>query len=269
LDLFKKEEHLINILKEMKQVVVALSGGVDSTYLAAIAYKTLGDNAKAITLHAEYVPLRELEETKKLTSLIGVKHQVIPINALSKKKITDNTPDRCFYCKSLLFSKLIETAKTYHINNIIDGSNTDDMKEYRPGIKALKNLGIRSPLIEAGLSKQEIRDLSQRMNLPTWNKSSFSCLATRIPYGSKITHKKLSQLDKAEEILFQLGLKQFRVRHHDEIARIEVNSEDFPTIIKHNEYLVLSLQKLGFQYISLDLQGFRSGSLNEKLIKAE
>jgi len=268
LNVDKKEAHLLSLLRNFKQVMIAFSGGVDSTYLAAVAYQVLGKHAVAVTLHPEYVPAREIDEAKKLASQIGIQHKVITLSALKNGKIAVNPKERCFFCKMDLFTSLTNMAKTLNIHYIIDGSNADDMQEFRPGIKALNRLGIISPLKEAGLTKEEVRFLSKRIHLPTWNKASFSCLATRIPYGQNITERKLKQLEQAEDFLFQLGFKQFRVRHHDTIARIEILSEEFMKMITDHQAIVDYFKQLGFHYITLDLQGYRTGSLNE-ILKAD
>ncbi|MGD9677497.1 MAG: ATP-dependent sacrificial sulfur transferase LarE [Vulcanibacillus sp.] len=259
----EKESTLIAIIKEMKKVAIAFSGGVDSTYLIAIAQKTLGENAVAITLKTEYISNRDINESINLTALIKIKHIVIKINALENKQIVANTEQRCFFCKTEMYKHLIDAAKECGINNYADGSNIDDLKEDRPGLKALRNLEFRSPLQEAGLSKDDIRYLSKRLNLPTWNKSSYSCLATSIPFGNNLTITKIEQIEKAEDFLRTLGIKQFRVRHHDTIARIEISHNNFYQLILNQDLIIPFFIQLGFIYVTLDLRGYQTVSLDE------
>ncbi|MFV9511581.1 ATP-dependent sacrificial sulfur transferase LarE [Tepidibacillus sp. LV47] len=266
MNLIEKEQQLIHQLKQMKRVLIALSGGVDSTYLAKMAYIALGENAIAVTIENEFIPKREVEEAYVLAKKIGIPHKQVYLDALSNENISANPADRCFFCKTHLFTHLMQIAKNLNIETIIDGSNLDDMQDYRPGLKALYTLGIRSPLKEIGFSKKEIRERSKAHDLPTWDKPSFSCLASRIPYNERITREKLQQIDHAEQFLFELGLKQFRVRHHGVVARIEVLPEDFPRILANYQTIVEKLKALGFQYVTLDLEGYRTGSLNRQLI---
>lgn len=265
----EKEQNLISNLKKYQKVLIAFSGGVDSTYLAEIAYKALGNNAIAVTIQPEYVSSREIEEAKELASLIGITHKIVILNTLENENIANNPPDRCFYCKTDLFSQLINVAEELGIQYVLDGSNLDDLKDYRPGLRALNNLGIISPLKDAKLTKNDIRLLSRELNLPTWDKPAFSCLATRIPYGTTLTEFNLRQVEKAEDFLIKLGIKQFRVRHHGDIARIEVIPDEFNKIIAFNNEIIVEFKDLGFNYTTLDLQGYRSGSLNELFKKAE
>jgi len=266
LDIQEKEKKLINLLSEMKQVLVAFSGGVDSTYLAKMAFDALQDNALAITIQTEYVPQREINEAIELAKKIGIRHQVIPFDALINPNIFSNPVDRCFFCKTDLFTHLMHIAEKLNIHTVIDGSNLDDMKDYRPGVKALKNLGIHSPLKKVGLTKRDIRELSKKHELPTWNKSSFSCLATRIPYQQELTSEKLRQIEQAEQLLFDLRYKQFRVRHHGEIARIEILPEDFTKMMNDHQEIAEQFKLYGFQYVTLDLEGYFTGNMN-RIIK--
>jgi uncharacterized protein len=260
-----KLQHLQQILRDLKSCAIAYSGGVDSTFLIKVAYDILGTNALAVTATSSTYPHRELEEAKHLADTIGIPHLIIQSEELDINEFSDNLPTRCYFCKKELFHKIQQIAQEHHLNAVLDGSNADDINDYRPGAKARDELGVRSPLKEVGLTKQEIRDLSRSLHLKTSDKPAFACLASRFPYRMKITKERLKQVESAEEYLFSLGIKQSRVRYHGHIARIEVEQGDFQAILTHAKQIVKRLKTLGFTYVTLDLEGYRTGSLNEVL----
>lgn len=262
-----KLKQLQQMLKDLKSCVIAYSGGVDSTFLIKVAYDTLGKNALAVTATSSTYPKRELQDAKRYAHKIGIPHVIIHSEELEIPKFSDNPPQRCYYCKKELFRKIQQIAKEHRLNAVLDGSNADDRFDYRPGATARKELGIKSPLKDVGLTKQEIRGLSHTMYLESAEKPAFACLASRFPYGVKITNERLKQVESAEEFLFSLGVKQYRVRYHNHIARVEVATNDFQTILTHARQIVKRFKKLGFTYITLDLEGYRTGSLNEVLKK--
>jgi len=265
----KKLADLKRILKSMESVVIAFSGGVDSTFLSKVAFDVLKDKAFAVTATSATYPQAEFEEAKKLAQEIGIRHEVIVSEELDIPEFASNPTNRCYYCKSELFRKLREVADQYGFKYVADGSNLDDLSDYRPGMQAANELKVRSPLKEAQLTKADIRELSKQMNLPTWNKPSFACLASRFPYGSSITREKLTTIDKAEQFLRELGIRQLRVRHHDSIARIEVSKEDMAKFVADGirERIVEKFKELGYTYITLDLGGYRMGSMNEEMAR--
>ncbi len=255
------------MLRNIQSCVIAYSGGVDSTFLIKVAHDVLGDNALAVTATSSTYPKKELHEAKQFAKTIGIPHVVIRSEELDIKKFTDNPADRCYYCKRELFRKLRAIAKDHQFNEVLDGSNADDVFDYRPGGKARAELGVLSPLKDVGLTKQEIRYLSRSLHLRTSEKPSFACLASRFPYGMKITKERLKQVESAEEFLFSFGISQCRVRYHDTIARIEVPSGDMKKIFTHANRIVKRFKELGFIYVTLDLEGYRTGSMNEVLTK--
>jgi len=263
----EKLESLKSILSEMGGVLIAYSGGADSTFLLKVASSVLGDKVIAVTASSEIYRSEELEEAKKNAKMLGVKHIVINTNELDDENFVSNPPERCYYCKKELFFKLVGLAKQYGLNYVTDGSNHDDLNDFRPGMKASSEFGVRSPLMKAMLTKEEIRTLSKKMNLPTWDKPPQPCLATRFPYGTKITRERLSRVELAEEFLAGFRIKQLRVRVHGDIARIEVLRDDMHIFLDEDisKEIADRFKALGYTYITLDIQGYRMGSMNESL----
>jgi uncharacterized protein len=267
MEIKEKLNNLKEILKKMERVAVAFSGGVDSTFLLKVAHDVLGDDVIAITARSLTFPQREYQETVEFTKKYGIKHITIDSNELEKEEVYNNTIDRCYFCKYETFSKMFEVARRENIKYLIEGSNVDDLSDYRPGLRAIEELKVLSPLKMSGFKKDDIRELSREMNLPTWNKPSFACLSSRFPYGQKITAEKLKMVDEAEEYLLNLGFRQVRVRHHGDIARIEVSPNERLKFLNEEimEDISDKFNKIGFSYTTLDLRGYRTGSMNETL----
>ncbi len=263
----EKYEELKRYLRNLGKVAVAFSGGVDSTFLLAAAKEALGDKVVAVTILSGFVPRSEVEEAAAFASSLGVRHEFVEVDELSISGVAANPPDRCYLCKKALFTKIKAGAAAKGIEQVVDGSNLDDEGDYRPGMRALSELRVASPLRIAGLSKSEIRALSQRLKLPTWDKPSFACLASRIPYGEEITREKLVMIEKAEMFLIANGFRQMRVRCHDKLARIEVQEKDFSLLFEKEmrERIDKAFAGLGFAYVAVDIKGYRTGSLNEIL----
>jgi len=267
----EKYELLKDIIEKKKSAAIAFSGGVDSTFLLRVAKEVLGDKLIAVTATSSTYPERELKEAIKYSEDIGVTHIIISSEELDIEGFASNPKNRCYYCKKELYSKINNIASANGVDYVFDGSNLDDTGDYRPGMQAAKELDVVSPLKEAGLTKNDIRDLSKELGLLTWNKPSFACLSSRFPYGNKITLPKLNMVDKAEQFLLEMGITQVRVRHHGEIARIEVEPserENFFDIQVMNR-IGNEFKKIGFTYVTLDLLGYRTGSMNEGLSEEE
>jgi uncharacterized protein len=266
-ELQRKYDRLRELLADMGGVVLAYSGGVDSTLLLSVAHEVLADKALAVTAFSETYPTREGEAALGFARSLGARIVTIETSELEIENFADNPPERCFYCKSELFGKLKAVAEEHGLPFVADGSNADDLNDHRPGRQAAAELGVRSPLMESGLTKQDIRDLSRERGLPTWDKPSLACLASRFPYGDRITAEKLQQVGEAEAFLRERGFAQVRVRHHGDIARVEVEPQDVPRLMdgELRSAVIGRLRELGFTYVTVDLQGFRSGSMNEPL----
>ena len=260
----KKFENLKAYLRSLGSLAVAYSSGVDSTFLLKVAHDVLGDKAIAITATSSFFPKRESDEASDFCKANGIKQIIVASEELDIPEIRHNPTNRCYLCKKDLFTKIISIAKENGLDYVAEGSNMDDMGDYRPGLKAIAELGIKSPLRECGLYKEEIRTLSKQLDLPTWNKPSFACLASRFVYGEEITREKLKMVEKAEESLLKLGFKQFRVRIHGEnLARIEVPPADLEKLFSLREIISKALHEVGFTYITMDLSGYRTGAMNE------
>jgi uncharacterized protein len=271
MNVYEKLEIMKNNIKSLQSVAVAFSGGVDSTFLLKVAADVLGKDVVAITAHSSTYPERELKEAIEFAKSNSIRHRVIVSEELEVEGFSDNPVNRCYLCKNELYDKIKAIANEEGVKYILEGSNFDDLGDYRPGLQAVTEHGVLSPLREALLTKDEIRLLSKEMGLKTWNKQAFACLSSRFPYGEKITNERLRMIDRAEQLLLDLGFIQVRVRFHKDIARIEVSQEQFEKMLDSElrEKIYKEFKEIGFMYTALDLKGYRTGSLNEGLKKDE
>ncbi|UCE42944.1 MAG: ATP-dependent sacrificial sulfur transferase LarE [Candidatus Aminicenantes bacterium] len=265
----QKFKNLKDILKSMNKVLVAFSGGVDSTFLLKVAQDVLGSNVMAVIASSATYPEREQQEALRIAEDLNVKYKVINTKELDDPSFRDNPPERCYFCKKELFSRLKEIAAEENIPHVCDGSNFEDTFDFRPGAQAAQELDVRSPLKEARLGKSEIRVLSKKLGLPTWDKPAMACLSSRFPYYTPIDDESLRQIDSAEEFLRSKGFSQLRVRHHGQMARIEIDPSDFSVIMDEQTRIeiVENLKKIGYHYVTLDLAGYRTGSMNEPILE--
>ena len=261
----EKYQKLLSYLKELDSVAIAFSGGVDSTFLLAAAKEALGDKVIALTAKSCLFPERESGEAEDFCKNLGVEQIVLDLGDTELPAFKHNPPNRCYICKKGLFEKFLQKAKEYQMSYVAEGSNMDDNGDYRPGLQAVAELGVKSPLRHSELYKEDIRTLSKALGLPTWEKQSFACLSSRFVYGEPITREKLGMVDKAEQLLLDLGFHQLRVRIHGTLARIEVFPDELQKVLENREQIVKAFKEYGFTYVTMDLQGYRMGSMNETL----
>lgn len=267
----KRYEKLRTILNEMGSVVIGFSGGVDSTFLSYTAHDVLGDKALAVTAVSPTLPESEEQDARDMAADIGIRHLIVHSTEFSDPEFVKNPKNRCYICKKIRFTALVDLAKQEGYHWVVDGGNVDDLGDFRPGMKALEEMAdaVRSPMIEAGITKADIRALSRELGLRTWDKQSAACLASRIPYGVELTPQRLSMIDKAEQYIAPYIKGSLRVRYHGDVARIEVGEEEIPAILAHRKDIVQALRQCGFTYVSLDLGGYEMGSLNEVIETSE
>ena len=261
----KQLKDLEDIFSTLGSVVVAFSGGVDSTLVAVAAHRVLGAKALAVTAVSPALAQRELEEATKLAERFGFAHRIIHTNEMAQEGYVANSPQRCYFCKTELYTKLAELADLEAYHWVANGTNTDDLGDYRPGLEAASEHRVRSPLLEAGLTKADVRAVAKTLDIPIWDKPAQPCLSSRIPYGTPVTVENLSKIEQAEDYLRGLGLREVRARHHDRLCRVEVGEDEIDFAFGHRHEIVAALKKIGYLWVSLDMAGLRSGSLNDQL----